>query len=65
MCIRDSASGSLERPELAAARWHSLLTLNGVDVTAAVPASAVDEATDAAATEAAAEAPSDDVEVLA
>jgi hypothetical protein len=26
-----NASGTLERPELAAARWHSLLTLNGVD----------------------------------
>lgn len=26
-----NASGSLERPELAAARWHSLLTLNGVE----------------------------------
>ncbi|MCD2442954.1 dihydrodipicolinate synthase family protein [Agromyces sp. SYSU K20354] len=24
-------SGSLERPELAAARWHALLTLNGID----------------------------------
>ena len=25
-----NASGALERPELAAARWHSLLTLNGL-----------------------------------
>ena len=24
-------SGSLERPELALARWHSLLTVNGID----------------------------------
>lgn len=37
-----NASGALERPELAAARWHSLLTLNGVDVTAAAPAASVD-----------------------
>lgn len=35
-----NGSGSLERPELAAARWHSLLTLNGV----AVGTAAVDEA---------------------
>ncbi|WP_157415381.1 dihydrodipicolinate synthase family protein [Agromyces allii] len=35
-----NGSGALERPELAAARWHSLLTLNGVDVSsAAVPSS--------------------------
>ncbi|MDR6904930.1 hypothetical protein J2X63_000616 [Agromyces sp. 3263] len=65
-----NASGSLERPELAAARWHSLLTLDGIDVTAAVPASADDEATPETVdapetTAAAAEAPSDDVEVLA
>jgi hypothetical protein len=25
-------AGALERPELASARWHSLLTLNGIDV---------------------------------
>ena len=31
-----NASGSLERPELAAARWHSMLALNGVDLSAAV-----------------------------
>ncbi|WP_395243983.1 dihydrodipicolinate synthase family protein [Agromyces sp. MMS24-K17] len=37
-----NASGSLERPELAAARWHSMLTLNGVDVHAAVAAPAVE-----------------------
>ena len=37
-----NASGSLERPELAAARWHSLLTLNGIDV--AIPAPADDSA---------------------
>ena len=50
-----NASGSLERPELAAARWHSLLTLNGIDVTIPAPtddaaAAATDDeqATDAA-----------------
>jgi hypothetical protein len=31
-----NACGALERPELAAARWHSLLTLNGIDVSAEV-----------------------------
>ncbi|WP_448809066.1 dihydrodipicolinate synthase family protein [Agromyces bauzanensis] len=46
-----NASGGLERPELAAARWHSLLTINGVDVSS----------TPAAASEPVA----DDVEVLA
>lgn len=57
-----NASGALERPELAAARWHSLLTLNGVDVTAAAPAASVDGVgTPDGATE-----PADaDVEVLA
>lgn len=29
-----NGSGALERPELAAARWHELLTINGVDVSA-------------------------------
>ncbi|QEO13752.1 dihydrodipicolinate synthase family protein [Agromyces intestinalis] len=38
-----NASGALERPELAAARWHALLTLNGVDVTAPTAAPAVEE----------------------
>jgi hypothetical protein len=33
-----NAAGSLERPELAAARWHSLLTLNGVEVRTSVDA---------------------------
>ena len=47
-----NASGALERPELARARWHELLTINGVDVTAARPA-------------ASAEVEAADVEVLA
>ena len=66
-----NASGSLERPELAAARWHSLLTLNGIDV--AIPAPADDAtgtddepATDAATdTDAATPASDTDIEVLA
>lgn len=29
-----NGSGALERPELAAARWHELLTVNGVDTSA-------------------------------
>ncbi len=33
-----NASGALERPELAVARWHSLLTLNGIDLASAPPA---------------------------
>ncbi|GAA2041088.1 dihydrodipicolinate synthase family protein [Agromyces tropicus] len=33
-----NASGALERPELAAARWQELLTINGVDTTDAAPA---------------------------
>ena len=37
-----NASGALERPELAAARWHSLLTINGVDLAGAVPAPTVE-----------------------
>lgn len=43
-----NASGALERPELAAARWHELLTINGVDVTAtdAAPAASADEPAD-------------------
>ncbi|GAA1055184.1 hypothetical protein GCM10017608_20360 [Agromyces luteolus] len=35
-----NGSGALERPELAAARWHELLTINGVDTTRADAASA-------------------------
>ena len=59
-----NASGALERPELAAARWHSLLTLNGVDVTAAAPAASVDA--DAGVQDAAPPDSTDaDVEVLA
>lgn len=51
---RANASGALERPELAAARWHSMLAVNGVDVASAKPAEsqapdpAQTEATDAA-----------------
>ena len=40
-----NASGSLERPELAAARWHSLLTLNGIDVARPRDADSPSEAT--------------------
>ena len=58
-----NASGALERPELAAARWHSLLTLNGVDVTAAAPAASADADTETP--DAAAEPADADVEVLA
>jgi hypothetical protein len=62
---RANASSALERPELAAARWHSLLTLNGVDVTA-VQATDAASANDAAGTtDAAVAASADDVEVLA
>ncbi|WP_127792668.1 dihydrodipicolinate synthase family protein [Agromyces sp. LHK192] len=39
-----NASGALERPELAAARWHELLTLNGLDPAAASAAPAVEVA---------------------
>ena len=35
---RANASGALERPELAAARWHAMLAVNGVDFTSAKPA---------------------------
>ncbi|GAA1822838.1 dihydrodipicolinate synthase family protein [Agromyces salentinus] len=52
-----NASGALERPELAAARWHSLLTLNGVDVTAAATTDAATEADAAAGADAATAAP--------
>ena len=55
-----NASGALERPELAAARWHSLLTINGVDVAgASTPATADDDVTDVP------EPASSDFEVLA
>lgn len=36
-----NASGALERPELAAARWHSLLTLNGIERGSAADADTV------------------------
>ena len=56
-----NASGALERPELAAARWHALLTINGVDVTAApAPTTVDDEPTDVPE-----HASSDELEVLA
>ncbi|MDQ0895138.1 dihydrodipicolinate synthase family protein [Agromyces ramosus] len=55
---RANASGALERPELAAARWHSMLAVNGIDFATAKPVeesaeksaekSAEAEATDAA-----------------
>lgn len=48
-----NGSGALERPELAAARWHELLTINGVD-TSARPAGT--EATDGAPAPATADA---------
>ncbi|GAA1503639.1 hypothetical protein BJ978_000268 [Agromyces terreus] len=45
-----NASGALERPELAAARWHAMLTLNGLDPAVAAASAASDgEPTDAAA----------------
>ena len=42
-----NAAGALERPELAAARWHELLTINGIDTSAR--ATAESGSTDAAA----------------
>ena len=36
-----NASGAFERPELAAARWHSLLTLNGIELGSAGAADTV------------------------
>ncbi|MGR0220755.1 DUF993 family protein [Agromyces sp. ZXT2-6] len=41
-----NGSGALERPELAAARWHELLTINGVGTSAsdAAPAAPTDPA---------------------
>lgn len=48
-----NGSGALERPELAAARWHELLTINGVD-TSARPAGT--ESTDGASAPATADA---------
>jgi hypothetical protein len=49
-----NASGALERPELAAARWHELLTVNGIDVstTDAAAATPVDATPAARAAEA-------------
>lgn len=40
-----NGSGALERPELAAARWHELLTINGVDTSVRPPGA---ESTDGA-----------------
>ncbi|GAA1059232.1 DUF993 family protein [Agromyces bracchium] len=46
-----NASGALERPELAAARWHELLTINGIEraTDAAASAMADEDVVDAAA----------------
>lgn len=55
-------SGALERPELAAARWHSLLTINGIDG-AGAPAG-ISEAAESAPAEAS-DPVADDLEVLA
>ena len=52
-----NASGALERPELAAARWHSMLTLNGVDVANAAVAAPADEGGEGTADAAGASAP--------
>jgi len=61
-----NASGALERPELAAARWHSMLTLNGLDVASAAPAPPIDAGEAADAPDATSPASSDDdLEVLA
>ncbi len=43
-----NASGALERPELAAARWHELLTINGIDVASAPTATPVERAAEPA-----------------
>ena len=54
-----NGSGALERPELAAARWHELLTINGIDTTVTDVASAPstqDAAVDVAASTASTEA---------
>jgi hypothetical protein len=62
-----NASGALERPELAAARWHSLLTLNGIE-TGASSASVAPVRRDGEADASAAPAPApvpDEVEVPA
>jgi len=49
-----NGSGALERPELAAARWHELLTINGVDTTRAdaAPATRAEEPAAAPSSEA-------------
>lgn len=70
-----NASGALERPELAAARWHELLTINGIEVGAGLSSATPDDetattapaATDDEPADAPAPAPSssDDIEVLA
>ncbi|MBM7503895.1 DUF993 family protein [Agromyces aurantiacus] len=50
-----NGSGALERPELAAARWHELLTINGIDTsTARVEPAQADDASDPAASDPAA-----------
>jgi hypothetical protein len=54
---RANASGALERPELAAARWHSLLTLNGIDVASAPVAGTETDSTDVAGEAESTEAP--------
>jgi hypothetical protein len=59
-----NASGALERPELAAARWHSLLTLNGIETGASVAQVRRDGEADASAAPAPAPVP-DEVEVPA
>ncbi|MFE5672201.1 DUF993 family protein [Agromyces sp. NPDC056523] len=48
-----NASAALERPELAAARWHELLTINGVDTTARPVETAADGAPAPAASDSA------------
>ena len=42
-----NAGGALERPELAAERWHALLAVNGVEVSAPLAAEATDRASHA------------------
>lgn len=45
-----NGSGALERPELAAARWHELLTINGVDTSARPAGTEATDGTPASAT---------------
>ncbi|MRG61199.1 DUF993 family protein [Agromyces sp. CFH 90414] len=59
-----NASGALERPELAAARWHAMLTLNGVEPATTEAATAKDDVPDAApAPEPAAPSASDPIDL--